>query len=78
MRLEIAMQNTIRMTATNSRNNLTEKRPNSGDRQPNPFIDILRFLAFIHVALQVKLDILKNKIQPVRLRLNDIIEFYLY
>ena len=72
MRFEITMQNTIGMTASNSRNDLPQKGADRRDRQSYSFRNVITLLELIHVGFQIMSHVFKHEIEAARVGLDDI------
>ena len=75
MGLEVAVQDAVGMTATDSGNDLSQKGAHRGYWQADPLGNVLRVLTLVHKTLEIVLDEFKDQIESIRLGLNDIKQF---
>ena len=72
VRFQITMQNAIGMTTSHTGNDLSQKGPHCGNRKSHALCNVIGFLEFIHVRLQIVCHEFKDQIQSSGMRLNDI------
>ena len=76
MRLEVPMEDAVRMTESDATEDLLHERLDHGLRQSDALVDVVTGLILVHEGLEIMRDEFEHQVQPPGLGLDDVEELH--